>query len=42
MVLNEISKIYGKGMSKIKNKKVKKLQQSDLPNSLVGMDGENG
>ena len=42
MVLNEISKIYGKGISKIKNKKVKKLQQSDLPNSLVGMDGENG
>ena len=42
MVLNELSNLYGKGISKIKNKKIKKLLQSDLENSLIGIGAENG
>ena len=42
MVLNELSNLYGKGISKIKNKKIKKLLQTNLENSLTDMGAENG
>ena len=42
MVLNELSNLYGKGISKIKNKKIKKLLQTDLENSLIDIGAENG
>ena len=42
MALNELPNLHGKGTSKIKNKKIKKLLQSDLTNSLVDMGAEYG
>ena len=35
IALNELPNLYNEGNSKIKNKNIKKLLQSDLPNSLV-------
>ena len=40
MALNELPNLYEKGTSKIKNKKIKELLQSDLANSLVDMGAE--
>ena len=40
MALNELPNLCNKGTSKIKNKKIKKLLQSDLANMLVGMGTE--
>ena len=42
MALNELPKLYEKGTSKIKNKKVKNLPQSDLKNPLVDMGAGYG
>ena len=42
MALNELLNLYEKGRSKIKNKKIKKLFQSDLANSLVDMGAKYG
>ena len=42
MALNELPNLYSKGTSKIKNKKIKKLLQSDLANTLVDMGTEYG
>ena len=41
IALSELPNLYNKGTSKIKNKKNKKLLQSDLANSLVYMDDKN-
>ena len=42
MALNELPNLYNKGTSKIKNKKIKNLLQSDLANRLVDMGTEYG
>ena len=42
MALNELPNLYEKGTSKIKNKKVKNLPQSDLENPLVDMGAGYG
>ena len=42
MALNEFPNLYEKGTSKIKNKKNKKLLQSDLANSLLDICTEYG
>ena len=42
MALNELPNLYNKGTNKIKNKKIKKLLQSDLANTLVDMGTEYG
>ena len=42
MALNELPNPYNKGTNKIKNKKIKKLLQSDLSNLLVDMGTEYG
>ena len=42
MALNELPNLYETGTSKIKNKKIRKLLQSDLTNSLVDIDAEYG
>ena len=42
MALNELPNLHGKGTSKIKNKKIKKLLQSDLANSFVDTGAEYG
>ena len=41
-VLNELPKLYSKGTRKIKNKKLKRIVQSDVANSLVDMSAEYG
>ena len=41
-VLNELPNLYRKGTSKIKNKKLKRILQSDIANSLVDMGAEYG
>ena len=38
--LNELPNLHEKGTSRIKNKKIKKLLQSDLANSMVDMGTE--
>ena len=40
VVLNELPKLYRKGTSKIKNKKLKRILQSDVANSLVDIGAE--
>ena len=40
MALNDFPNLYNKGTNKIKNKKIKKLFQSVLANSLVDMGTE--
>ena len=40
MALNELPNLYEKGTNKIKDKKIKKLLQSDLANSLVDTGAE--
>ena len=42
MALNELPYLLNKGTNKIKNKKIKKLLQSDLENTLVDMGTEYG
>ena len=42
MALNELLNLYNKGTSEIKNKKIKKLLQSDLANTLVDIGTEYG
>ena len=42
MALNELLNLYNKGTNKIKNKKIKKILQSDLAHSLVDMETEYG
>ena len=42
MTLNELPNLYNKGTNKIKNKKFKKLLQSDLANMLVDIGTEYG
>ena len=42
MALNKLPNLYNKEKSKIKNKKIKTLLQSDLANSLVDMGTEYG
>ena len=42
MALNELLNLYNKGTNKIKNKKIKKIIQSDLAHSLVDMETEYG
>ena len=42
MALNELSNLCNKGTSKIKNKKIERLLQFDLGNSLVDMGTEYG
>ena len=42
MALNELPYLYNKGKSKIKNKKIKKILQSDLANTLMDMGTEYG
>ena len=42
MALNELPNLYNKSTSKIKSKKIKKLLQSDLANTLVDMGTEDG
>ena len=42
MALNELLNLYNKGTNKIKNKKSKKILQSDLAHSLVDMETEYG
>ena len=39
-VLNELPSLYSKGTSKIKNKKQKRILQSDVANSLLDMGTE--
>ena len=40
--LNELFNLYSKGTSKFKNKKLKKILQSEVANSLVELDNECG
>ena len=42
MALNELLNLYNKGTNKIKNKKIKKILQSDFAHSLVDMETEYG
>ena len=42
MALNELPYLLNEGTNKIKNKKIKKLLQSDLENTLVDMGTEYG
>ena len=42
MALNELPYLLNKGTNKIKNKKIKKLLQSDLEHTLVDMGTEYG
>ena len=42
MALNELPNLYNKGTSKIKNKKIKNLLQSDFANTLLDMGTEYG
>ena len=42
MGLDELPNLYGKGANKIKNKKIRKILQSDLANTLVDMGTEYG
>ena len=41
-VLNELPNLYSKGTSKIKNKKLKRILQLDVANSLIDMGAEYG
>ena len=38
--LNELANLHSKSTSKIKNKKLKRIQQSDVVSSLVNMNAE--
>ena len=40
MALRELPNLYNKGTNKIKNKKIKKILQSDLKITLVNMGAE--
>ena len=42
MALNELPHLYIKGANKIKNKKIRKMFQSDVANMLVHMRAEYG
>ena len=42
MALNELPNLYSKGVNKIRNKKIRKILQSDLVNTLVDMGAEYG
>ena len=42
MALSELPSLYNKGTNKIKNKKIRKILQSDLANTLVDMGAEYG
>ena len=42
MGLDELPNLYGKGANKIKNKKIRKILQSDLANTLVEIGAEHG
>ena len=42
MALNELPNLYNKGTNTVKDKKIKKLLQSDLANTFVDMGTEYG